>query len=70
MLEARARIHLKENNDFKLSLKHVLECSVTNQGCDGGYSYLVSKFANEIELIPKSCENVSSKIINILESIF
>jgi len=61
MLDARLRIKYpgyKEN----ISVKHILSCSVTNQGCDGGYSYLVGKFGSEIELIPKSCEKNSGKI--------
>jgi cathepsin C len=63
MLEARIRKHYPElikkyfsnPNDFALSLKHVLECSVYNQGCDGGYSYLVSKFYKEFEMVLKDC---------------
>jgi len=54
MIESRLRI--KYGHTEKISLDHVLNCSVTNQGCDGGYSYLVSKFGAELELIPKSCE--------------
>jgi len=56
MLESRLKI--KYNHSETLSLKHVLNCSITNQGCDGGYSYLVSKFASDVEVIPKSCEQV------------
>jgi cathepsin C len=57
MLEARLRI--KHEINEKLSLNHILKCSVYNQGCDGGYSYLVMKFANELEMIPEKCENNS-----------
>jgi len=63
MLEARIRKHypdlIQKNfsspDDFALSLKHVIECSVYNQGCDGGYSYLVSKFYKEFEVVLKNC---------------
>ncbi len=55
MLEARLRIKFSHN--VRLSLNHILKCSVYNQGCDGGYSYLALKFASEVELIPESCEN-------------
>ena len=54
MLEARLKI--KHNYKERISLNHILNCSVTNQGCDGGYSYLVSKFGSELELIQESCE--------------
>jgi cathepsin C len=64
MLEARFKIKyqdlLKEKlkkkaDNFKLSVRHVLKCSYYNQGCDGGYSYLVSKFFKEFELYPEQC---------------
>lgn len=69
MLEARIRKHypdlIKKHfsnpNDFALSLKHVLECSVYNQGCDGGYSYLVSKFYKEFEMVVKDCYSTGCK---------
>lgn len=56
MLEARFKYQLLERKEidadqaFSLSLQHVLDCSYYNQGCDGGYSYLVSKFYNEFDL--------------------
>lgn len=55
MLESRLKI--KNKIEEKLSLEHVLNCSVYNQGCDGGYSYLVLKFGHELEMIPEKCEN-------------
>lgn len=57
MLEARWKI--KHGTEKLFSIDHVLNCSVYNQGCKGGYSYLVLKFGTEIEMIPKSCENSS-----------
>ncbi len=54
MIEARLKIKYGYNE--RISLDHILNCSVTNQGCDGGYSYLVSKFGAEMELLPTSCE--------------
>lgn len=68
MLEARLKIKYDINE--RLSLDHVLKCSVYNQGCEGGYSYLVMKFGNEIELIPEKCKNENScekKCINELD---
>lgn len=63
MLQSRLRI--KYPNLFgmneQLSLDHILKCSITNQGCDGGYSYLVSKFGSELEVLRESCEVRSVK---------
>jgi len=59
MLESRLKI--KHGISEELSLNHILNCSVYNQGCEGGYSYLVLKFAKELELIPKACENTEYK---------
>lgn len=64
MLEARIRKnyaheikkHYNNPSDFAISLKHVLECSIANQGCDGGYSYLVSKYYNSVNIVLKNCE--------------
>ena len=59
MLEAR----LKKLYDVKknISLDHVLECSVYNQGCDGGYSILVTKFGFENELLTEDCYTKGNK---------
>lgn len=32
-----------------------MKCSYYNQGCHGGYSYLVGKFYKEFEVIPSDC---------------
>jgi cathepsin C len=63
MLEARLRKNYPElikkyfgdPKKLSISLQHVLSCSITNQGCDGGYSYLVSKFFNEYDMVPTQC---------------
>ncbi len=63
MLEARFRIKFGDKlknyypdlNKFSISVPHVLKCSVYNQGCDGGYSYLVSKFFHQFEMYPSEC---------------
>jgi len=58
MLESRLRMNYDEvRNDpsYRLSIDHILECSVYNQGCDGGYSYLVLKFGYENGLLPDRC---------------
>ena len=55
MLEARIRLQTNNKLKEKLSVQHILSCSVYNQGCKGGYSYLTLKFGNEIELVPEKC---------------
>ena len=55
MLESRLRKQTQGNFNDKLSVQHVLSCSVYNQGCDGGYAYLALKFGQEVELVPESC---------------
>jgi cathepsin C len=54
MLEARLKILY--NHDVNLSIQHALDCSIYNQGCSGGYPYLVMRFAKEFELIPEQCK--------------
>jgi cathepsin C len=63
MLESRFRIKYKEilkkyfsnPKEFTLSLQHVLDCSIYNQSCDGGYSYLTSKFFFQYDLFLDKC---------------
>jgi cathepsin C len=59
MIEARLRIFYGE--DVDLSRQFVLDCSAYNQGCRGGYSYLVGKFALDFELIPETCKPYRAK---------
>jgi cathepsin C len=54
MLEAR--LNISKNEFVSLSVQHAISCSFYNQGCSGGYPYLVMKFANEFELIPEQCK--------------
>lgn len=68
MLEARIRKnypdlvnkYFSDTNELSLSSKHALKCSVYNQGCDGGYAYLVMKFFNEFEMLLDKCYDRSS----------
>ena len=55
MLEARLRKQTNNAINERLSIQHILSCSVYNQGCGGGYAYLAMKFGAEVELIPESC---------------
>lgn len=60
MLEARLKI--KYSHEAKLSVQHPLDCTMYNQGCDGGYPFLVMKFSSEFELIPEFCKPYMVKI--------
>ena len=57
MLEARLRMKYPKipKKLIKLSIDHVLKCSVYNQGCKGGYSFLVLKFFKFFELLHEKC---------------
>mmetsp|Transcript_97078 Transcript_97078/g.222487 ORF Transcript_97078/g.222487 Transcript_97078/m.222487 type:complete len:628 (+) Transcript_97078:37-1920(+) len=39
----------------RLSPESVLQCSYYNQGCDGGYAFLVARHAHDFGIPPESC---------------
>lgn len=53
MLEARLNIHHKIRT--RLSQYQAVHCNYYNQGCEGGYSVLLSKFAQENYLVEQEC---------------
>lgn len=55
MLEARVRKQTNNRIKERMSVQQIISCSVYNQGCNGGYSYLALKFGNEVELVPEKC---------------
>jgi len=63
MLEARLRIQSPGQPIEKLSVQHILSCSVYNQGCDGGYAYLALKFGSEVEIFPENCMPYTVSIV-------
>jgi len=50
-----ARVSIKYNEEVLLSVQHSIDCNYYNQGCDGGYPYLVGKYASEDYLVPDDC---------------
>jgi len=56
MMESRIRI--KSNNRDKpyLSTSGALGCSRYNQGCNGGYPYLVGKYGHEFGFYEEKCQ--------------
>ncbi len=64
MIEARLKILY--SHDVHLSVQHALDCAIYNQGCDGGYPFLVMKFANEYDLIPEICKPYYVRLLKFL----
>lgn len=56
VLEARLKIRNQGNDKSpKLSTQDVLSCSATNQGCEGGYPFLVVKYGAEYGMVEEDC---------------
>merc|ERR1719265_1587649 len=55
MLETRVRIATKNKQRPILSTQDPVSCSRYNQGCDGGYPYLVAKYAQNFGLVTEEC---------------
>ena len=53
-----SRLRIKSNNRIKVNLSssNVLGCSRTNQGCSGGYPFLVGKHGLEFGFVEESCQ--------------
>jgi len=55
MLSARHRISERNNHLEPFSINFPLYCAEYNQGCDGGYAFLQSKWSEDVGLIPERC---------------
>jgi cathepsin C len=55
MLSARNRIRRGSPGGEQFSIKFPLYCSEYNQGCDGGYGFLQSKWSEDVGLVPEHC---------------
>eukprot|EP00392_Amoebophrya_sp_AT5.2_P000883 g885.t1 len=55
MLSARNRIRQGEKHQGPFSIAFPLHCSEYNQGCNGGYAFLQSKWSEDVGLIPAKC---------------
>jgi len=60
-LEARIAIKSKGKLTPKLSPQAMLSCSPTNQGCKGGFPYLLAKHISEVGTVPESCHPYTLK---------
>lgn len=58
-----SRIRIKSNNRLKpsLSSSSVIGCSRYNQGCLGGFPYLVGKFGKEQGFVEEACQPYNEK---------
>jgi len=55
MLTARNRIATRSTAEPSFSVSFPLYCSEYNQGCDGGYGFLQSKWTEDVGLVPEAC---------------
>lgn len=55
MFSARNRVARKDPDLEPFSITFPLYCSEFNQGCGGGYPFLVAKWSHELQLVPESC---------------
>ncbi|CAD7963661.1 unnamed protein product [Amoebophrya sp. A25] len=55
MLSARNRVKHSDNSLEPFSISFPLHCSEYNQGCNGGYAFLQSKWSEDVGLIPAKC---------------
>lgn len=55
MLSARNKIRLKDPLQLPFSISFPLYCAEYNQGCDGGYAFLASKWSRDVGLVPATC---------------
>lgn len=57
MFESKIKLNKKKKyKSVNLSKNSLIYCSPYNQGCDGGYPFLVAKHGQEIGFYEDSCE--------------
>jgi len=55
MLSARNRVRSGNPSEPAFSINFPLYCSEYNQGCDGGYGFLQTKWSEDVGLVPETC---------------
>merc|ERR1719399_1506375 len=55
MLTARHKIKLNDTSALPWSINFPLWCSEYNQGCKGGYGFLLAKWSDDVGLLPATC---------------
>lgn len=55
MLEARIRVLTNNSQTPTFSPQQIVSCSEYSQGCDGGFPYLIGKYAQDFGIVEESC---------------
>jgi len=55
MYEARARVQTDNQWQPLFSEQEIVSCSAYSQGCNGGFPYLISKYAQDFGIVDTSC---------------
>lgn len=61
MLSARNKIRMQDASALPFSISFPLYCAEYNQGCDGGYAFLTSKWSEDLGMIPATCARYTTK---------
>lgn len=61
MLSVRHKIRQNDPNALPWSINMPLHCGEYNQGCKGGYGSLVSKWGEDVGLLPATCMRYDTK---------
>jgi len=61
MLSARHKITEKDTDALPWSINAPLMCGEYNQGCKGGYPFLMSKWSSDVGLVPATCMRYDTK---------
>jgi cathepsin C len=65
MLSARHRIKQNQSSHEAFSISFPLMCSEYNQGCNGGYAFLASKWSHDVGLVPESCGGYTGELAQV-----
>jgi cathepsin C len=60
-LTMRLRVKTQGKDQTRLSPQNVVSCSDYNQGCEGGYPFLVAKFGQDIGFVPEYCQGYTGE---------
>jgi len=55
MLTARHKVKQNNTKEIPWSIGFPLHCSEYNQGCNGGYGFLLAKWSDDVGLLPATC---------------
>mmetsp|Transcript_15155 Transcript_15155/g.23949 ORF Transcript_15155/g.23949 Transcript_15155/m.23949 type:complete len:528 (+) Transcript_15155:1-1584(+) len=67
MLTARHKIKQNDTDAVPWSISFPLHCSEYNQGCKGGYGFLLSKWSEDVGLLPANCMRYNTSGVCKLE---